>query len=91
MSSGVIGNPRAVEKIIDYAMADTRVPYFAINFPIDSCDDCGYTGEINTDTCPVCGSTNINRLRRVTGYITTDYRKFNKGKFCEVNDRVKHI
>lgn len=82
-------NISALEEIIDYAMAHD-IPYFAINVPNDTCLDCGYTDEIN-DACPVCGSENIRRLRRVTGYLTTDYHNFNHGKQCEVGDRVKHI
>ena len=82
-------NVAALEEIIDYAMAHD-IPYFAINVPNDTCLDCGYTDEIN-DACPVCGSENIRRLRRVTGYLTTDYHNFNHGKQCEVGDRVKHI
>ena len=89
LNSGVINNPRAVEKIINYAMNNERIPYFAINFPIDTCNHCGFSGEIE-ENCPACGSDDIKRLRRVTGYITTDYRKFNKGKISETNDRVKH-
>lgn len=89
LNSGVINNPRAVEKIINYAMNNERIPYFAINFPIDTCNQCGFSGEIE-EHCPACGSDDIKRLRRVTGYITTDYRKFNKGKISETNDRVKH-
>ncbi len=82
-------NIAALEEIIDYAMAHD-IPYFAVNVPNDTCLDCGYTDEIN-DACPVCGSENIRRLRRVTGYLTTDYHNFNHGKQCEVGDRVKHI
>lgn len=82
-------NIAALEQIIDYAM-DKDIPYFAINVPNDTCMDCGYTDEIN-DVCPVCGSHNIRRLRRVTGYLTTDYHNFNLGKQAEVKDRVKHV
>ena len=54
------------------------------------CEDCGYTDEIN-DVCPMCGSSNIRRLRRVTGYLTGDYKSaFNKGKQQETEMRVKH-
>ena len=65
------------------------IPYLAFNFPIDSCLDCGYQGEFN-NKCPECGSTNIQQLRRVTGYLSTDYRNFNDGKKVEVEERVKH-
>ena len=82
-------NITALEEIIDYAMSHD-IPYFAINVPNDTCMNCGYTDEIN-DACPVCGSESVRRLRRVTGYLTTDYHNFNHGKQCEVGDRVKHI
>ena len=65
------------------------IPYLAFNFPIDTCLDCGYQAEFNEE-CPMCHSRNIEQLRRVTGYLTTDYRKFNKGKQEEVKERFKH-
>lgn len=83
-------NIEALETIVDYAM-DNDIPYFAINVPIDTCEDCGYSGEIG-DVCPTCGSTHISHLRRVTGYLTGDYKSaFNPGKQEESDDRVKHI
>lgn len=85
----VSSNIDALEQIVTYAM-DKDVPYFAINVPNDQCSDCGFIGEIN-DTCPKCGSKNIRRLRRITGYLTGDYKTaFNKGKQQEVEMRVKH-
>lgn len=87
-------NEKAVEQIVDYAM-EKNIPYFAINIPLDSCMKCGYQGSIDNE-CPVCGAkdagdgTNIQRLRRVTGYLSQDFRNFNKGKQEEVEDRVKH-
>ena len=88
--SGVKNNIDALETIVNYAM-DHDVPYFALNVPLDSCNDCGYQDEIN-DTCPQCGSHNISHLRRVTGYLTGSYKDaFNWGKQKETEDRVKHI
>jgi len=81
-------NLDALEDIIDYAF-NLDIPYLAFNFPIDTCMSCGYQGEFDTE-CPLCGSTNILQLRRVTGYISADYRRFNAGKQQEVLDRVKH-
>lgn len=89
LESGVMNNPLAIRRIIDYAMSH-NVGYLALNFPIDTCKDCGSpVGEFE-EVCPVCGSHRIESLRRVTGYLTTDYRKFNKGKIAEVKDRFKH-
>lgn len=82
-------NISALETVVNYAM-DMDIPYFAVNVPNDQCMNCGYCDEIN-DTCPQCGSKDIKRLRRVTGYLTNDYKTaFNKGKQQEVEMRVKH-
>lgn len=89
LDSGVKNNLEGLEAIVNYAM-DKDVPYFAINVPVDMCADCGYQDEIN-DKCPQCGSSNIQRLRRVTGYLTGNYTTaFNLGKQEEVENRVKH-
>lgn len=83
-------NIDAVETIVNYAM-NHDIPYFALNFCIDRCIDCNYQDEIG-EKCPQCGGTNISRLRRVTGYLTGNYKTaFNKGKQEEVEQRVKHI
>ena len=89
LDSTVQKNLKALQQIVDYAM-DHDIPYFAINVPNDTCLECGYTGEFN-DKCPACGSANIQQLRRVTGYLTGDYKSaFNKGKQAETEERVKH-
>ena len=89
LESTVTNNLEAIETMVNYAM-DKDIPYFAINVPCDTCMNCGYTDELN-DTCPQCGSHNIQRLRRVTGYLTGDYMTaFNKGKQQEVQYRFKH-
>ena len=89
MEGGVKHNLEALEVLVNYAM-DKDIPYFAINVPNDTCLDCGYCDEFN-DKCPQCGSTNIQQLRRVTGYLTGNYKTaFNKGKQQEVELRVKH-
>ena len=89
LDSTFMNNKKAVEQIIDYAFKELDIPYLAFNFPIDSCLDCGYQGEFNAE-CPECGSENIQQLRRVTGYLSVDYRNFNKGKKVEVEQRVRH-
>ena len=89
LDSTFVKNTKAIEQIIDYAFKELDIPYLAFNFPIDSCLDCGFQGEFN-DACPECGGRNIQQLRRVTGYLTTDYRHFNQGKQSEVEHRVKH-
>ena len=82
-------NIDALEGLVNYAM-DKDIPYFAINVPNDQCMNCGYCDQMG-DVCPMCTSRDIKRLRRVTGYLTNDYKTaFNKGKQQEVEMRVKH-
>lgn len=89
LESTVKHNIKALETIVNYAM-DHDIPYFAINVPNDTCMNCGYCDEIN-DKCPMCDGTDIQRLRRVTGYLTGNYTTaFNKGKQQEVELRTKH-
>ena len=89
LEGSVYNNLEAVEQIINYAMS-LDIPYLALNIPLDMCETCGYQSEINQNECPQCGGIDIQRLRRVTGYLTSDYRKFNKGKREEVEMRIKH-
>jgi len=89
LDSSAKHNTEALEQLVNYAM-DKDIPYFAINVPNDTCMDCGYTDEIG-EACPMCGGKNIQRLRRVTGYLTGNYTTaFNEGKQQEVEMRVKH-
>jgi ribonucleoside-triphosphate reductase len=89
LQSTVKNNIDALEDIVNYAM-DKDIPYFAVNVPNDTCMTCGYCDEIG-NTCPMCGHEEIQRLRRVTGYLTGNYTTaFNEGKQQEVEMRVKH-
>ena len=66
MNDEVDRNIDALEKLVTYAMKKD-IPYFAINIPNDTCMDCGFSGNIVSEYCPQCGSSNIQRLKRVTG------------------------
>lgn len=39
--------------------------------------------------CPRCGSTNIQNISRITGYLSLEER-FGEGKVCEKSQRVDH-
>ena len=89
LDGGAKNNIEALETLVLYAM-EKDIPYFAINVPSDTCCLCGFQGEIG-NRCPSCGSEDIEYLRRVTGYLTGNYKTaFNKGKQQEVEMRVKH-
>ena len=90
LDSTINYNLEALEELVNYAM-DKDIPYLGLNVPNDTCLDCGFTGEFN-DKCPMCGSSHIQQLRRVTGYLTGSYKDaFNEGKKQEVEHRVQHV
>jgi len=81
-------NIEAVDRIIR-CMAASDVGYGGINFPVDECRACAFSGVFN-ESCPQCGSTAIRRIRRITGYLSTDDR-FNEAKRYELKDRRPHF
>lgn len=72
------------------AMKEADMGYAGINFPIDYCNSCQQTAVIPEDVCPFCGSSDINRIRRITGYFSTVDR-FNDAKVAELHDRLSHF
>jgi anaerobic ribonucleoside-triphosphate reductase len=87
MKSPPVDNLEAYERVLRQ-MAFSNMGYVGINFPIDECLGCFHRGIIE-DECPSCGSTQIRRIRRITGYLSTVDR-FNDAKQAELRDRVKH-
>lgn len=43
--------------------------YFTFNIPNTVCNDCGHITKHNLVKCPSCGSTNVDKLTRVIGYL----------------------
>ncbi|MCL2234920.1 MAG: anaerobic ribonucleoside-triphosphate reductase [Defluviitaleaceae bacterium] len=82
------GNLEAFETLIR-AMADADMGYASVNFPVDICVDCGLNGVIDSNICPKCRGTNISRVRRITGYLST-LDRFNDTKLAEVQNRQIH-
>jgi ribonucleoside-triphosphate reductase len=81
-------NLEAFESLVR-EMAEADMGYAAVNFPVDICCDCGLNGVIQGNTCPKCGSSNISRVRRITGYLST-LDRFNDSKLAEVQNRQIH-
>jgi len=78
-----VGNKEAVSEIISAAV-ERGVNYLGVNFPLDTCRWCGETGTF--DRCPKCSGTDIQRVRRVSGYLE-DLEFFTPGKKSEVARR----
>lgn len=74
------------------AMKDNGIGYGSFNVPIDRCLVCNYSGVIYNQ-CPKCGNheeKNIERIRRITGYLVGSLDKWNGSKRNEERKRVKH-
>ncbi|MCF8010616.1 MAG: anaerobic ribonucleoside-triphosphate reductase [Clostridiales bacterium] len=89
MDAAPVNNPQAVEAIVKH-MAKCDMGYAAINYPVDFCKGCGHSGLIDDDGCPKCGSFNVKRVRRITGYLSTIDR-FNEAKISELSNRTSHV
>jgi len=83
-----VHNGEAIEAMVKH-MRNCDLGYAGINFPIDFCESCGFLGVIDQDDCPQCGSWEIRRVRRITGYLSTVDR-FNYAKVAELRDRKPH-
>lgn len=87
-------NLKAIEAVVK-CMHDNNIGYGAINHPVDRDPVCGHTGVIN-DECPFChrkeseDGIGFERIRRITGYLTSTVDRWNSAKQAEERDRVKH-
>ena len=79
----------AIMDILNYAYKYTNISYLGINFHIRYCKECGTSLYSNECKCSKCGSTNIQGISRVTGYLSLDER-FGEGKAHERDDRITH-
>ena len=82
-------NAELIESILNYAYNNTNINYLGINFHIRYCKNCGETVETGLKHCEKCGSSEIQGVSRVTGYLALDER-FGKGKYEEKQDRLSH-
>ena len=83
-------NPEAIADIV--ALMDrNNIGYCSVNHNRNRCMDCGYENASDSlDTCPRCGSKNIDKLQRITGYLVGTTDRWNSAKLAELNDRIVH-
>lgn len=83
-------NPDAVMNIVDL-IDRYNMGYGSVNHNRNRCMDCGYeNAEKDLVECPKCGSTHIDKLQRITGYLVGTTDRWNRGKLAELHDRVTH-
>ena len=83
-------NPEAIMNVVDL-MDLYNIGYGSVNHNRNRCLDCGFeNAEAEMDACPDCGSTHIDKLQRITGYLVGTTDRWNKAKLSELNDRIRH-
>lgn len=64
--------------------------YEGINLELSYCEDCGFE-QLDMDTCPHCGSSNVTKISRMNGYLgyTRIHGKsrYNHAKMAEIAER----
>ena len=84
-------NPQVIMSVVDM-MDQLNMGYGSVNHNRNRWMDCGYeNADDHLEKCPKCGSANIDKLQRITGYLVGTTDRWNSGKLAELNDRVTHI
>ncbi|PQL89695.1 anaerobic ribonucleoside triphosphate reductase [Apibacter sp. wkB309] len=83
-------NPESIMTVVDM-MDKYNIGYSSVNHTRNRCLPCGYeNASAHLDECPKCGSTHIDRLQRITGYLVGTTDRWNYAKLAELNDRIIH-
>ena len=83
-------NPQAIADIVDL-MDKNNIGYCSVNHNRNRCMECGYEdASENLECCPHCGSHDIDKLQRITGYLVGTTDRWNSAKLAELKDRVIH-
>ncbi len=83
-------NPECIMQTVDL-MDKYNIGYGSVNHTRNRCLDCGFeNADADLKVCPNCGSTNIDVIQRITGYLVGSVSNWNAGKKAELRDRVTH-
>jgi ribonucleoside-triphosphate reductase len=81
-------DPDGLQEMAMHIAKNTATGYFAFTRDITICKDEGYVTSGIKDSCPKCGSENIDHLSRITGYLQS-VDGWNAGKRQELVDRTR--
>ncbi|MGM9735399.1 MAG: anaerobic ribonucleoside triphosphate reductase [Candidatus Cryptobacteroides sp.] len=83
-------NAEAIMAIVDL-MDKYNIGYGSVNHNRNRCMDCGFeNADADLEVCPHCGSSKIDKLQRITGYLVGTTGRWNSAKLSELKDRVVH-
>lgn len=81
-------NIEAIKTLVRRAMK--KGFYEGLNEALSYCDDCGHA-ELDMDTCPKCGSSNLTKIDRMNGYLSYSRihgdTRLNAAKMAEIAER----
>ena len=83
-------NPDCIMQTVDL-MDQYNIGYGSVNHTRNRCLECGFeNSDKDIKACPACGSTNIDVIQRITGYLVGSTNNWNDAKKSELRDRVTH-
>lgn len=83
-------NPDAIIDIVKL-MDENNIGYGSVNHTRNRCLGCGYEDSTRgLKKCPKCGSSKIDTIQRITGYLVGTTDRWNSAKLAELKDRVIH-
>ena len=81
-------NPEALYKL-NQKIAETNTKFWAFTNDYTYCRKCGYAIQLAYDKCPICDSTDVTVMSRITGYYQP-VKMYNEGKKKEWQERYRH-
>jgi len=81
-------NVESLSNFVLKVFKNTQNAQIAFSPEFTSCLDCGKTHRGLSETCPACGSTNVEGITRVTGFFSK-ISSWNKGKIGELHERYR--
>lgn len=83
-------NPECIMQTVDL-MDKYDIGYSSVNHTRNRCLECGFeNAEKDMEVCPNCGSTHLDVIQRITGYLVGSTNNWNAAKKAELKDRVTH-
>ena len=90
LDGDAVKNPESVTAVVDL-MDKYNMGYGSINHTRSRCMNCGFeNSDANLETCPKCGSHDIDTIQRITGYLVGTTSRWNSAKLAELHDRITH-
>ncbi len=82
-------DPRGVKSLALKIAENTQTGYYAFTKDMTVCTDCAHVTMGLREECEKCGSTNLDYISRITGYLQA-VSGWNEGKKQELMDRMRY-